>query len=114
MFLYGKTLRDYAAFTRTGMKGFTGYGQAALLGILIAAAMTLLVIYGIALTTSLGIANYFHAPGEGFQPPGMSTAQHIWGHLRFSVVAMIALALLSGIGFGLNKRRARSPIAQGA
>ncbi|MFQ5793260.1 MAG: hypothetical protein ACE5JI_22540 [Acidobacteriota bacterium] len=110
--LLGMILSVYYGF-RAASKGFGGYGQAALLGVLMAAAMTLLVIYGIAVATSLGIANYFHAPGEGFQPLGMSTAQHIRGHLQFSFVGMILLGLLAGIGFALGKRKAPSPVGQG-
>lgn len=111
--LLGMILSIYYGF-RAASKGFTGYGQAALLGVLMAAVITLLVIYGIAITTSLGIANYFHAPGEGFQAPGMSTGQHIRGHLQVSVVGMILLGLLAGIGFALGKRKVPSPLGQGA
>ena len=77
-----------------------------LVGALIAAGITLLVVYGIALTDSLGIPNYFHAPGEGFQPPGMSRGEHIRGHLQVSVVGVVVMSVFAGIGFALGKRRA--------
>ncbi len=91
---------------RAPSSGFIGYSSAALIGILIASAATLLVIYGIALSTSLMIANYFHAPGEGFQPVGMTVSQHIRGHLQVSVLGMVLLSLLAGIGFMVGKRKA--------
>ncbi len=87
--------------------GFSSFWQAGLLGALMAVATTLLVIYGIAVTTGLGIPNYFHAPGEGFQPRGMSVSQHILGHLQFSVVGMLVMSFLAGIGFAVGKRRGR-------
>ncbi len=92
---------------RAPASGFSSYWQAALLGVLIAVGMTLLVIYGIAVTTGLGIPNYFHAPGEGFQPRGMSVSQHILGHLQFSVVGMLIMSFLATIGFAVGKRRGR-------
>lgn len=94
--------------------GFSSFWQAGLLGALLAAAMTLLVIYGIAVTTGLGIPNYFHSPGEGFQPQGMSVSRHILSHLLFSVVAMLAMSFLAVIGFAVGKRRGRVASTQAA
>lgn len=99
---------------RAPSRGFTGYRQMALVGTLIAAAMTLLVIYGIAVATSLMIPNYFHAPGEGFQPAGMDVARHIKGHLQFSVLGMVIMSILAGVGFAVGKRRTAVPTAQAA
>lgn len=99
---------------RAPASGFSSYGQAGLLGALIAVAMTLLVIYGIAVTTGLGIPTYFHAPGQGFQPRGMSVIQHILGHLQFSVVGMLVMSFLAGIGFAVGKRRGRVASTQAA
>lgn len=99
---------------RAPANGFSSYGQAGLLGVLIAVAMTLLVIYGIAVTTGLGIPNYFHAPGEGFQPQGISVIQHILGHLKFSVVGMFVMSILAAIGFAVGKRRGRVASTQAA
>ncbi len=99
---------------RAPSSGFTGYGQMVLVGTLIEAAMTLLVIYGIAVTSSLGIPNYFHAPGEGFQPAGMDVARHIKGHLLFSPAGMVIMSILAGIGFALGKRSAAVPAGQAA
>jgi len=92
--------------------GFTSYVQMILVGALIATGMTLLVIYGIALTDSLGIPNYFHAPGEGFQPPGISRGEHIRGHLQVSVVGVVVLSVFAAIGFALGKRRANPSNSQ--
>ncbi len=99
---------------RAPASAFSGYRQAGLLGALVAVATTLLVIYGIAVTTGLGIPNYFHAPGEGFQPAGMSISQHIRGHLQFSVVGMLVMGILAGIGFAVGKRRGGAGAVQAA
>ncbi len=95
-------------------KGFTRYHQMFVIGTLIASGTTLLVIYGIAVTTGLGIPNYFHAPGEGFLPQGRSIGRHILGHLQFSVVAMLLASILACIGFFLGKRRSPAPVRQPA
>ena len=99
---------------RAPANGFSSYAQAGLLGVLIAVVMTLLIIYGIAVTSGLGIPNYFHAPGEGFQPAGMSVSQHILGHIQFSVVGMLVMGLLAVIGFAVGKRRRRVASIQAA
>ncbi len=99
---------------RAPASGFSSYWQAALLGVLMAVAMTLLVIYGIVVTTGLGIPNYFHAPGEGFQPRGMSVSHHILGHVQFSVVGMLIMGFLAAIGFAVGKRRGRVASTQAA
>ncbi len=99
---------------RAPASGFSSYGQAGLLGALIQVATTLLVIYGIVVTTGLGIPNYFHAPGEGFQPRGMSVSHHILGHLQFSVVGMLVLGFLAAIGFAVGKRKGRVASTQAA
>ena len=109
--LAGIVLSLYYGY-RAPSSGLTSYAQMILVGALIAAGMTLLVIYGIALTDSLGIPNYFHAPGEGFQPPGMSRGEHIRGHLQFSVVGVVVLSVFAGIGFALGKRRANPSNSQ--
>ncbi len=85
-----------------------------LVGVLMAACFTLLVVYGILLTEGLGVTNYFHAPGEGFQPADMSQAQHILGHFQVSIVAMVFLSLLAVAGFAVGKRKAPAPAGQAA
>ena len=111
--LAGIVLSLYYGY-RAPSSGFTSYAQMILVGALIATGMTLLVIYGIALTDSLGIPNYFHAPGEGFQPPGMSRGEHIRGHLQVSVVGVVVLSVFAAIGFALGKRRSPTPTGQAA
>jgi len=89
--------------------GFQRYPQMLLVGVLLGAGMTLLVIYGIGVTEGLGIANYFHAPGEGLQPAGMTPAQHVMGHVQVSAILMIFMAILAIVGFALGKRKAGEP-----
>lgn len=99
---------------RAPSKRLTGYGQMLIVGTLIAAAVTLLIVYGIAVTTGLGITNYFHAPVKGFQPADMSVGQHIRGHLKVFPVAVVLTSLLAVMGLALGKRRARSTVGQTA
>ncbi len=95
-------------------RGFTGYGHMVLVGVLLAACFTLLVVYGIAVTEGLGVVNYFHAPGQGFQPADMSQSQHVLGHLQVSIVAMVFFSLLAVAGFAVGKRKALAPAGQAA
>ena len=99
---------------RAPSRGLSGYGHVLLVGVLMAACLTLLVVYGILVTESLGVANYFHAPGEGFQPADMSLAQHILGHFQVSIFAMVFLSLLAVAGFAVGKRKAPAPAGQAA
>ncbi|MGH9463272.1 MAG: hypothetical protein ACRD1X_18865 [Vicinamibacteria bacterium] len=99
---------------RAPSRGLSGYGHMLLVGALMAACLTLLVVYGILVTEGLDVANYFHAPGEGFQPAGMSSAQHILGHFQFSIVAMVFLSFLAVAGFAAGKRKASTPAPQAA
>lgn len=92
---------------RAPSKGFNAYLNMLLVGALLAAAMNLLVIYGIAVMEALKVPNYFHREGT-------SIGQHIQGHLLGSVVGMFILGLLAGIGFALGKRRAGAPAGQAA
>ena len=93
-------------------RGFQRYAQMLLMGVLLGAGLTLFVIYGIRVTEGLGIANYFHAPGEGVQPAGMTPAQHVAGHLQVSAILMIFMAILAVVGFALGKRKAGEPATQ--
>ena len=93
-------------------RGFHRYSEMLLIGVLLGAGLTLFVIYGIRVTDGLGIANYFHAPGDGFQPAGMTPTDHVTGHLQVSVIMMIFLAILTTVGFALGKRKAGEPAAQ--
>ena len=93
-------------------RGFQRYPQMLLMGVLLGAGLTLLVIYGIGVTEGLGIANYFHAPGEGLQPAGMTPAQLVAGHFQVSVMVMIFMAILAMVGFALGKRKAGEPATQ--
>ena len=99
---------------RAPSRGLSRYSHMLLVGVLMAACFTLLVVYGILLTEGLGVTNYFHAPGEGFQPADMSQAQHILGHFQVSIVAMVFLSLLAVAGFAVGKRKAPAPAGQAA
>lgn len=99
---------------RAPARGFGGYGHMVLVGALMAACFTLLVVYGINVTEGLGVANYFHAPGEGFQPAGMSQSQHIRGHLQVSIPLTVFLSLLAVAGLAVGKRKAPAPAGQAA
>ena len=96
---------------RAPSRGFGGYGHMVLVGVLIAACFTLLVVYGIQVTEGLGVANYFHAPGQGFQPAELSQAQHVLGHFQVSIVVTVFLSLLAVAGFAVGKRKAPAPAA---
>ncbi len=99
---------------RAPARGFGGYGHMVLVGVLMAACFTLLVVYGINVTEGLGVANYVHAPGQGFQPADMSQAQHVLGHLQVSIVVTVFLSLLAVAGFAVGKRKAPTPASQAA
>jgi len=90
---------------RASSSGWGRWLDVLLIGIVIGTALAALVIYGIVVTTALGIPSYFHAPGEGFQPAGLTVADHVRGHLRFSFVGMIVLTVLGGIGFAFGRRK---------
>ena len=92
--------------------GFHRYSEMLLIGVLLGAGLTLFIIYGIRVTEGLGIANYFHAPGDGFQPSGMTPTEHVTGHLQVSAIMMIFLAFLTMVGFALGKRKAGEPATQ--
>ena len=79
--------------------------------LLLAACFTLLVVYGIQVTEGLGGTNYFHAPGQGFQPAELSQAQHVLGHFRVSIVVTVFLSILAMAGFAVGKRKAPAPAA---
>ncbi len=111
--LLAMALSIYFGYRAPG-SGFTSYYQMIIVGVLIAVAHTLLVVYGITVTTSLMIPNYFHSPGEGFQPAGMSIGQHIRGHLQVSVPGMLLMSLLALTGFALGRRRTTTPAGQAA
>lgn len=107
MTVFGKSLGEYARFARVGMIviGWGRWLDVLLLGIVIGTALAALAIYGIAVTTALGIPNYFHAPGTGFQPAEWTVAQHVRAHLQGSFVVMIVLTVLAGIGFAFGRRK---------
>ncbi len=99
---------------RAPARGFGGYGHMVLVGVMMAACFTLLVVYGIAVTEGLRVVNYFHAPGQGFQPADMSQSQHVLGYLQVSIVVAIFLSLLAVAGFAIGKRKAPAPVGQAA
>lgn len=71
---------------RARAHGFTRLGDVAVLGIVIATALGVLVIYGIAVTTG--------------------TAANVGGHLQLSLVGMVVIIALSAIGFEVRRRQA--------
>ena len=93
-------------------RGFTGYGHMLLVGVLMAAWFTVLVVWGIGVTEGLGVVNHFHAPGQGFQPADMSQSQHVLGHLQVSIVVAVFLSILAMAGFAVGKRKAPAPAGQ--
>lgn len=106
--LLAMALPVYYGF-RAPSNGFSRYGQMFPIGALIAIGMNLLVMYGIVVTTGLDIPNYFQVPGEGLQAPDISTAQHVTGHLLFSLPAAVVTSILACAGLFLSKRRASTP-----
>ncbi len=99
---------------RAPASGFLRYKDAILIGSTLSVFVGLLVVYGILVTDGLGVASYFHAPGEGFQPGGISLRQHVAGHLRVATpVGMVVLSILSSAGLAFGKRRELAP-ASGA
>ena len=110
--LLAMVLAVYYGYLAPSRGFFQRYPQMLLIGVLLGAGLTLFVIYGIGVTEGLGIANYFHAPGEGFQPAGMTPAQHVAGHFQVSAIVMVFMAILAMVGFALGKRKAGEPATQ--
>ena len=110
--LSAMVLAVYYGYLAPSRGFFQRYPQMLLIGALLGAGLTLFVIYGIGVTEGLGIANYFHAPGEGIQPAGMTQQQHVVGHFQVSVILMIFMAILAMVGFALGKRKAGEPATQ--
>ncbi len=110
--LLAMVLAIYYGYLAPSRGFFQRYSQMLLIGVLLGAGLTLFVIYGIGVTEGLGIANYFHSPGEGFQRAGMTPAQHVVGHFQVSAIMMIFLAFLTMVGFALGKRKAGEPATQ--
>jgi hypothetical protein len=100
---------------RAPAKGFIGYKHPILIGSTLAVFMSLLVVYGILATAGLDVPSYFHSPGEGFQPAGISVSEHALGHLRIPMpFGIVLLSLIASIGFALGKRRAIAVTGQPA
>ncbi len=100
---------------RASASGFSGYKDAILIGSTLAVFMSLVVVYGILVTSGLGVPSFFHSPGEGFQPSGISVGEHIAGHLRIGMpFGIFLLSLLAGIGLALGKKRAFTAAGQSA
>jgi hypothetical protein len=100
---------------RAPASGFSGYKQAILIGSTLAVFMSLLVVYGILVTAGLDVPSYFHSPGEGFQPAGISVSEHALGHLRMAMpFGIVLLSLIASIGFALGKKRTLSAVGQPA
>lgn len=95
---------------RAAVSGWGRWVDVLLLGIVIGTALVALAIYGIAVTTALGIPNYFHAPGAGFQPAEWTVAQHVRAHLQGSFVVMIVLTVLAGIAFAFGRRKRQAAV----
>jgi len=95
--------------------GFSGYKHAILIGGMLAVFTSFVVVYGILVTSSLGVPSYFHSPGEGFQPSGMAVGEHVAGHLRVGMpFGIVLLSLVAGIGLALGKKRAFAAAGQPA
>ena len=110
--LSAMVLAVYYGYLAPSRGFFQRYSQMLLIGVLLGAGLTLFVIYGIGVTEGLGIANYFHAPGEGMQRAGMTQQQHVVGHFQVSVILMFFMAILAMVGFALGKRKAGEPATQ--
>ncbi len=100
---------------RAPASGFVRYKDAIVFGSTLAVFVGLLVVYGILVTEGLGVPSYFHSPGEGFQPEGISVGEHVAGHLRLATpVGMVLMSLVASAGLFLGKRRALAPASQAA
>jgi hypothetical protein len=80
--------------------GIDAYWQFILIGWLISVVESLVVVAGILITTTLGLANYFSSER-------VSVARHIAGHLGSAIGGnlTIPLVFLAGIGFTIGQRR---------
>lgn len=95
--------------------GFARYKDAIVFGSTLAVFVSLLIVYGILVTEGLGVPSYFHSPGEGFQPEGISLGEHVGGHLRVATpVSMVILSLVASAGLALGRRRTLAPASQAA
>ena len=100
---------------RAPANGFNRYKHPIVIGSILAVFMSLLVVYGILATAGLDVPSYFHSPGEGFQPAGISVSEHALGHLRMAMpFAIVLLSLIASIGFALGKKRTLSAVGQPA
>jgi len=88
---------------RAAVRGFGGYRHLLPLVSMLSACMYGFIILAILVEGLGGIQGYFHAPGTGLAPSGMSIGFHIAGQLFAMVVFTLVLWGLASLGFFLSR-----------
>jgi hypothetical protein len=86
---------------RTAATGFGGYRQLLPTAALLALAMYGFIVAAILVEGLTGIRGYFHAPGHGLVPGGISIRDHIVGQLLAMLFSIGAFWVLAAVGFAL-------------
>lgn len=82
--------------------GFGGYRHLLPVGFVLAGTMYGFIILAILVEVLGGFHGYFHAPGVGLMPSGMSVVQHVVGQLIAMLITTVVLWALASLGFALS------------
>jgi hypothetical protein len=88
---------------RAAAAGFGGYRHLLPMAVTLALAMYGFIVAAILVEGLGGIHGYFHAPGRGLAPGGMSVLDHIGGQLLAMTFSIGPLWLLAAVGFALSR-----------
>jgi hypothetical protein len=82
--------------------GFGRYRQLLPMAFTLAVTMYGFIILAIVVESQGGLHGYFHAPGLGLMPGGMSVVDHVIGQLLAMLVTTVLLWALASLGFALS------------
>jgi hypothetical protein len=88
---------------RAAATRFGGYRHLLPIAVMLALAMYGFIIAAILVEGLGGIHGYFHAPGRGLAPGGMSVGTHIGGQLGAMLFSIGLFWLLAAVGFALSR-----------
>jgi len=88
---------------RAAATGFGGYRHLLPMVVMLALAMYGFIVAAILVEGLGGIHGYFHAPGRGLAPGGMSVLSHIGGQLLAMTFSIGPFWLLAAVGFALSR-----------
>jgi hypothetical protein len=88
---------------RAAATGFGGYRHLLPMVVMLALAMYGFIVAAILVEGLGGVHGYFHAPGRGLAPGGMSVPFHIGGQLLATPFSIGSFWLLAAVGFALSR-----------